>query len=50
MLTKVDVKFISIVHPYRAVQVGKYTPNKSQCRPSSCLLAVLAMFLDHSSP
>ena len=29
-----------------AVQVCKYTPN-SRCRPSNCLLAVLAMFLDN---
>ena len=40
-------KFISIKHLYREVQgikVCKYTPN-SRCCPSSCFLAVLAMFL-----
>ena len=31
------------------VQYCKYSPN-SRCRPSSCLLAVLAMFLANSSP
>ena len=31
------------------VQYCKYSPN-STCRPSSCLLAVLAMLLANSSP
>ena len=42
MLTSIDVKF-------RVVQLRKYPPN-SRCRPSSCLLAVLAMFLAIISP
>ena len=34
---------------FRVVQLRKYSPN-SRCRPSSCLLAVLAMFLATISP
>ena len=34
---------------FRFVQLRKYSPN-SRCRPSSCLLAVLAMFLGIFSP
>ena len=34
---------------FRVVQLRKYSPN-SRCRPSSCLLAVLAMFLAIISP
>ena len=44
------------VYLYRDVQdikgclvICKYSPN-SRCRPSSCLLAVLSMFLANSSP
>ena len=40
MLTSIDV---------RVVQRRKYSPN-SRCRPSSCVLAVLAMFLAIFSP
>ena len=36
----------SIVHTFRVVQVRKYSPN-SRCRPSSCLLAVLAIFFSY---
>ena len=43
MLTSIDVKFISSI-VYRVVQLHKYSPN-SRCRPSSCFLAVIAMFL-----
>ena len=39
----------SIVHVSRVVQLRKYSPN-SRCRPLSCLLAVLAMFLAIISP
>ena len=45
----------SIVHVYRqvleikVVQFCKYSPN-SRCRPWSCLLTVLAVFLANSSP
>ena len=31
------------VCPFRVVQLRKYSSN-NRCRPSSCLLAVLAMF------
>ena len=50
MLTSIDVKFIfdsarlrlfSSANIPRDLQI-----TKSRCRPSSCLLAVLAMFLD----
>ena len=45
MLTSIDVKFIfDSAHYFRVVQLRKYFPN-SRCCLSSCLLAVLAMFL-----
>ena len=47
MLTSIDVKFIfdgARLAAFRVVQLRKYSPN-SRCRPSSCPLAVLAMFL-----
>ena len=34
---------------FRVVQLCKYPPN-SRCCPSSCLLAILSMFLDVISP
>ena len=45
MLTSIDVKFIfsSIVHVYLGCSAPQIFSN-SLCRPSSCLLAVLAMF------
>ena len=53
-LASIDVKFIfdcmfiSKFRRYkRAVQFCKYSPN-SRCRPSSCILTVLAMFLANS--
>ena len=50
MLTSIDVKVI--IYGARlglVAQLRKYSPN-SRCRPSSCLLAVLAMFLAIISP
>ena len=45
MLTSIDVKFIfNSECTFRVVQLRKYSPN-GRCHPSSCLLAVLAMFL-----
>ena len=44
MLTSIDVKFIFDSARLGFVQLRKYSPNR-RCRPSSCLLAVLAMFL-----
>ena len=45
MLTFIDVKFIfDSLHYFRVDQLLKYSPN-SRYRPSSCLLAVLAMSL-----
>ena len=44
MLTSIDVKCT-----FTVVQLRKYSPN-SRCRSSSCLLAVLAMFLAIISP
>ena len=55
MLISIDVKiifnclFIGKFRRYRVVEDCKYSPN-SGCRPSSCLLAVFAMFLANSSP
>ena len=49
MLTSIDVKFIFDSARLRVVQLRKYSPN-SRCRPASCLLAVLAMFLAIISP
>ena len=51
MLTSIDVKFIfdsacllaSLGDKGLIVQLCKYSPN-SRCRPSSCLLAVPALF------
>ena len=43
MLTSIDVKFI-----FDSARLGFSAPqifSNSRCRPSSCLLAVLAMFL-----
>ena len=40
---------ISKFRSWRVVQLRKYSPN-SRCRPSSCLLDDLAMFLVNSSP
>ena len=37
------------VYPFRVVQLRKYSSN-NRCRPSSCLLAVLAMFFAIISP
>jgi len=45
----IDVKFIFDSARFRVVQLRKYSPN-SRCRPSSCLLVVLAMFLAIISP
>ena len=45
----IDVKFIFDSARLGFVQLRKYSPN-SRCRPSSCLLAVLAMFLAIISP
>ena len=39
----------SLQCPFRVVQLHKYSPN-SRCRPLSCLLAVLPMFLAIISP
>ena len=52
--TSIDVKFMFDSACLSAnlagrIQVSKYSPN-SRCHPSSCLLAVLAMFLANSSP
>ena len=46
MLTSIHVKFIFDSARLGSLQVKKqkYSPN-SRCRPSSCLLTVLAMFL-----
>ena len=44
MFTSIDVKFTFHSARLRVVQLRKYSPN-SRCRPTSCLLAVLAMFL-----
>ena len=41
----IDVKFIFDSVRLGFVQLRKYSPNR-RCRPSSCLLAVLVMFLD----
>ena len=53
MLTSIDVKFICLFigkfRRWRVVQFCKYSPN-SGCRPSSFILAVLAMFLANTSP
>ena len=50
MLASIDVKFIfDSASTLRIFQLRKYSPN-SRCRPSSCLLAVLAMFLAIISP
>ena len=38
------VAFLLFRFKFRFLQFCKYSPN-SRCRPSSCLLAVLAMFL-----
>ena len=44
MLTSIDFKFIFDGARLGLVaQLRKYSPN-SRCRPSSCLLAILAMF------
>ena len=44
MLIFIDVKFIFDSARLGFVQLRKYSPNR-RCRPSSCLLTVLAMFL-----
>ena len=46
MLTSIDPSMLSSssIVAFRVVQLRKYSRN-SRCRPSSCLLAVLAMFL-----
>ena len=55
MLTTIDVKFIfnclfiGKFRSKRVLQDCKHSSN-SRCRPSSCLLAVLSMFLANSSP
>ena len=55
MLTFINAKFIfnclfiGKFKRLRLIQYCKYSP-KSTCRPSSCLLAVLAVFLANSSP
>ena len=55
MLTSIDVKFISdsaclsASMRWRVFQFCKYSPY-SRCRPWSCLLAVLAMFLANCLP
>ena len=50
MLTIIDVKFIfDSARTFRVIQLRKHSPH-SRCRPSSCLLAVLAMFLAIISP
>ena len=55
MLTFINAKFIfnclfiGKFRRLRVIQYCKYSPN-STCRLSSCLLAVLAMFLASSSP
>ena len=45
----IDVKFIFDSARLGFVQLRKYSPNR-RCRPSSCLLAVLTMFLAIFSP
>ena len=45
----IAVKFIFDSAHLRLFSASKYSPN-SRCRPSSCLLAVLAMFLAIISP
>ena len=49
MLTSIDVKFIFDSARFKVVQLRKYSLS-SRCRPSSYLLAVLAMFLTIISP
>ena len=50
MLASINVKFIfDSAHLGLLCQLRKYSPN-SRCRPSSCLLVVLAMFLAIISP
>ena len=52
MLTSIDPSMLSsssIISTFKVVQLRKYSPN-SRCRPSSCALAVLAMFLAIISP
>ena len=50
MLSSIDVKFIfetALLQEPRTVgvvQLRKYSPN-NRCRPSNCLLSVLAIFL-----
>ena len=48
MLTSIDVKFI--VDSARIELFSSANSPNSRCRPSSCLLAVLAMFLAIISP
>ena len=45
MLTSIDVKFI-----FNSARLGLFSSANSRCRPSSCLLAVVAMFLATVSP
>ena len=56
MLTSIDVQFIfdsacllARLGHKGCLVVCKYSPN-NRCRPSSCLLDVLSMFLANSSP
>ena len=49
MLTSIDVKFIFDSARLGLVSPANGSPN-SRCRPSRCLLAVLAMFLAIISP
>ena len=49
MLTSIDPSMLSSSSIVHVVQLRKYSPN-NRCRPSSCLLAVLAMFLAIISP
>ena len=53
MLTSINVKFnipfIGKSRIQRVVEYCKYSPN-NRCRPLSCLLAVLAMFLANNLP
>ena len=49
MLSYIYVKFIFDSARLGVVQLRKYSSN-SRCRPSSCLVPVLAMFLAIISP
>ena len=50
MLTSIDVNFIFNSARLGLFSSAKYCSPNSSCRPLSCLLAVLAMFLAIISP